>query len=64
LIASSSVQATVEVKTLPIPVRVGDVFRFANVPAGIDGRHVVTSRELDANATGLMALKLQELVTL
>jgi len=64
LIASSSVQATVEVSCLPIPVRVGDVLRFANVPADIDARHVVTSRDLDANPLGLMKLKLQELVTL
>jgi len=64
LIASSSVQATVEVKCLPIPVRVGDVLRFANVPAGIDARHVLTSIELDAHPTGLMALKLRELVSL
>jgi len=54
----------VEVKCLPLPVRVGDVLRFANDPAGIDSRHVVTSRELDANPTGLMALKLQKLVSL
>jgi len=64
LIAYSSVQATVEVSCLPIPVRVGDVIRFANVPAGIDNRHVVTSIELNANPLGLMALKLQALVSL
>ena len=63
LIASSSVQATVQVKCLPIPVRVGDVLRFANVPAGIDARHVVTSIQLDASPLGLMSLKLQELVS-
>ena len=64
LIASSSGQATVEIVTLPIPVRVGDVFRFKNVPAGIDASHVLISRELGAHSTGMMALKLQELVTL
>jgi hypothetical protein len=64
LIASSSVQATVEVSCLPIPVRVGDVLRFANVPAGIDSRHVVTSRDLNANPLGLMKLRLQEMVSL
>ena len=64
LIASSAVQATIVVKSLPIPVRVGDVVRFANVPAGIDARHVITSIQLEAHPLGLMALKLQELVSL
>jgi hypothetical protein len=64
LIASSSVQATVEVACLPIPVRVGDVIQFKNVPAGIDKRHVVTEKNLAANPLGLLKLKLQELVVL
>ena len=64
LIASSAVQATVEVKSLPIPIRVGNVMRFASTPAGIDARHVVTSITLDANALGLMTTKLQEVQTL
>jgi len=64
LIASSSVQATVEVTCLPIPVRVGDVMRFKNTPAGIDVKHVMTSRDLKANSRGLMKLKLTELVVL
>jgi len=64
LIASSSVQATVEVECLPIPVRVGDVIQFKNVPAGIDKRHVVTEKTPAANPLGLMKLKLQELVSL
>lgn len=64
LIASSSVQAEVEVKHLPIPARVSDVLRFANVPAGIDKRHVLTSIALEAHPLGLMTSKLQEVVDL
>ena len=64
LIAYTSVSATVEVSCLPLPVRVGDVLRFKNVPAGIDNRHVVASIELNANSLGLMKLKLSELVSL
>jgi hypothetical protein len=64
LIASSAVQATISVKHLPVPIRVGDVMRFANVPAGIDGRHVVTSIQLDATPLGLMQTKLQEVIDL
>lgn len=64
LIASSSVQSTIEVKHLPIPVRVSDVLRFSNAPAGIDKRHVLTSIELEANPLGLMSSTLQEVVDL
>jgi hypothetical protein len=64
LIASSSPQAVVQVKCLPVPIRVSDVMRFANAPAGIDKRHVITSFSLDANPLGLMSLNLQELVSL
>ena len=64
LIASSSVQATVQVKHLPVPIRVSDVMRFANTPAGIDARHVVTSISLDAHPLGLMESKLQEVTDL
>lgn len=64
LIASSSVQAAVKVRHLPIPVRVGDVVRFANVPAGINARHVFTSINLEAHPTGLMSSTLQEVVDL
>lgn len=64
LIASSAVQAAVSVKHLPVPVRVSDVMRFANAPAGIDARHVVTSVKLEAHALGLMATTLQEVVDL
>ncbi|WP_344753049.1 hypothetical protein [Leifsonella bigeumensis] len=64
LIAASAVQAAVTVRCLPIPVRVGDVLRFANTPAGIDARHVVTRIELEANSLGLMRLELQEVVSL
>lgn len=64
LIAASSVQATVQVRHLPVPLRVSDVVRFASVPAGIDARHVVTRLELDAHPLGLMRTHLQEVVDL
>ena len=64
LIASSAVQAAVSVKHLPVPIRVSDVMRFANVPAGIDARHVVTSIRLDANPLGLMETSLEEVLDL
>lgn len=64
LIAASSVQAEVSVKHLPLPVRVSDVVRFANTPAGIDARHVFTSIDLEAHPLGLMTSKLQEVVDL
>jgi hypothetical protein len=64
LIASSAVQAVVSVKHLPIPLMGGDVVRFANAPAGIDKRHVVTSITLGAHALGLMDTKLQEVIAL
>ena len=64
LIASSAVQAAVSVKHLPIPARVSEVMRFANVPAGIDARHVATSIKLDANPLGLMTTALQEVLSL
>lgn len=64
LIASSAVQAMVDVKHLPVPIRVSDVMRFGNVPAGIDARHTVTSISLDANPLGLMTTKLQVVLQL
>ena len=64
LIASSSVQAAVEIKHLPIPVRVSDVLRFANAPAGINKRHVLTALALEAHPLGLMTSTLQEVVDL
>lgn len=64
LIASSSPQASTQVKHLPIPIRVGDVLRFENTPAGIDARHVVTAMQLQLTATGLMSSTLQEVIDL
>lgn len=64
LIARSAVQATVTVKHLPVPVRVSEVMRFANAPAGIDRRHVVTGLKLNASALGLMESELQEVIDL
>jgi len=64
LIASSAVQASVSVKHLPIPLRVSDVLRFANAPAGIDNRHVLTNLTLEAHPLGLMTSELQELIEL
>lgn len=64
LIASSSVQASVSVKCLPIPVELLDAVRFAHAPAGIDARHTVRSLELDLRFDGLMSLELQEVIDL
>lgn len=64
LIASSAVQAAVSVKHLPVPIRVSDVMTFANTPAGINARHVVTAIRLDANPLGLMETTLMEVLSL
>jgi hypothetical protein len=64
LISLSAVQAAVSVNHLPIPVRVGDVVRFANTPAGIDKRHVFTAIDLAAHPLGLMSSTLQEVIDL
>jgi hypothetical protein len=64
LIQMSATQATVKVTNLPIPVRVSDVIRFANVPAGVDDRHVITRIQLDTTSLGLMQLTLQEVISL
>lgn len=64
LVASSAVQATVDIEHLPIPVRVGDILRFANTGAGIDGPHTITKLELDTVSTGLMKTILQEVISL
>ncbi len=64
LISSSAVQATVEINHLPIPIRVGDVARFKNTPAGIDKRHAIVEISLDAHPLGLMKSKLQEVIDL
>jgi hypothetical protein len=64
LIASSSVQAAVSLKCLPIPLELLDAIRFASAPAGIDARHTVQSYELQLRFDGLMSLELQEVVDL
>lgn len=64
LIQMSAVQAEVKVEHLPIPVRVGDVLRFANTRAGIDTRHTITRLDLDTSPTGLMKSTLQEVISL
>lgn len=64
LVAQSAVQGKVAVKHLPVPIRVSDVMRFANAPAGIDARHVVTSISLEAHALGVMSTELQEVIDL
>jgi len=64
LVQMSAVQAQVEISHLPIPVRVGDVVRFANERAGIDGRHVITGIQLTTESLGLMQSTLQEVITL
>ncbi|AXQ52884.1 minor tail protein [Microbacterium phage Neferthena] len=64
LVQMSAVQAQVKITNLPIPVRVGDVVRFANTQAGVDARHVITRIELDVTPTGLMRTNLQEVISL
>lgn len=64
LIQMSAVQAEVKVEHLPIPVRVGDVLRFANTRAGVDARHVITKIDLETTPTGLMKSTLQEVISL
>lgn len=64
LVASSSVQATISVRHLPIPLLAGDVLRFASAPAGIDRRHYVTKASIEARPLGLMSSELQEVVDL
>lgn len=64
LIQMSAVQAEVKIEHLPIPVRVGDVLRFANTRAGIDTRHTITRLDLDTSPTGLMKSTLQEVISL
>ena len=64
LVQMSAVQAQVKLDHLPIPVRVGDVLRFANVDAGVDGKHTITSLQLDTHSLGLMQSTLQEVIAL
>lgn len=64
LIQMSSPQAQVKIEHLPIPVRVGDVVRFANSRAGIDTRHVITRTQLDVVPLGIMSSTLQEVISL
>lgn len=64
LIQMSATQATIKVNNLPIPVRVGDVLRFANVPAGVDDKHTITRIQLDTTSLGLMQSTLQEVISL
>lgn len=64
LVQMSAVQATVKLEHLPVPMRVGDVVRFANSRAGIDGKHVVIRLELKTRPTGLMSSTLQEVISL
>lgn len=64
LIAQTAVQATVKVDHLPIPIRVSDVMRFANLKAGVDGKYVVTGIQLDATPLGMMQSTLQEVISL
>ncbi|HEU0165866.1 MAG TPA: hypothetical protein VFQ54_12545, partial [Thermomicrobiales bacterium] len=63
-IAASSTQSTIALKTIPVPVQLLDVVRFANDPAGIDGPYSITSLKLNAYATGLLEPSLQEVLAL
>jgi len=64
LIQMSATQAQVEVEHLPIPVKVGDVLRFANSQAGVNTKHVITKLSLDTTPLGLMKSSLQEVISL
>ena len=64
LIAQSSVQASIELDCLPIPIELLDAMTFANVPAKINARHTVRSATIPLTFDGLMSLKLQEVVSL
>lgn len=64
LIARSSVQASINVDCLPIPVDLLDALTFANVPAGINARHTVRSVSIPFTFDGLLSLQLQEVVSL
>ena len=64
LIAASSVQATVELSTLPIPLELRDVVIFASTPANIESRHTVQSVEVQLRFDGTMRLSLREVSVL
>ena len=64
LIAASSVQATVEVSCLPIPIELLEAVRFASTPAGVDARHIVRSVSMPLRFDGMLALELEEVVSL
>ena len=64
LISMSSVQASVDVSTLPLPLELLDAIRFASTPARIDALHTVQSVSLILRFNGLMKLALQEVVSL
>ena len=64
LIGVSSPPSVIQLKCLWMPIMIGDVVRFANTPAGIDGRFVVTSVDDEHSFDGRMALNLQEVVSI
>lgn len=64
LVQMSAVQAQAKVEHLPIPVRVGDVLRFAHTKAGVDARHFITSLSLETSPLGMMKSTLQEVISL
>lgn len=64
LIAASSVQATVEVSCLPIPLELLEAMRFASTPAGVDARHIVRAVSVPLTFDGMLQLELSEVVTL
>lgn len=64
LIAMSSVQASVSVKCLPIPLELLDAIIFESTPAGINARHTVQQAGISLRFDGLMALELLEVIDL
>ncbi|TXK17412.1 hypothetical protein [Homoserinibacter sp. GY 40078] len=64
LIASSSVQAAVSVRCLPLPLELLDAVRFESTPAGVDARHTVQRVEIPLRFDELMSVDLQEVIDL
>ncbi|MCL1922777.1 MAG: hypothetical protein FWG15_02760 [Propionibacteriaceae bacterium] len=62
LVAKSSPVAAVTIKTLPMPIREGDVCWFRSKNADIEGLYLVTAVAEDCSPLGLMTLTLQEII--
>lgn len=57
LINATSVTATIDITHAPLPnVDINAAVRFANTPAGVDARHVITRTTLTIESVGALAL--------